>query len=253
MKDGKPEVLIIGEAHPVGSVNLETVKIKEINRRGVKKLAIIDTTEDRTLLVQFRKAGRIISRELTIINSFGAQKLFFELPLTEVFDELCTKFASDHNFEEFRSKALEEAISVLEKISQRLCGIIQKFIPGATVIPEKIERNLIAYQLDLHIIKTTQISNVSFFDNEDLFIDNSAYVLASKVEMEEKHKNLQKFFSNEWKKIAKHREPFMIENIKKAGIPDRSVIICGAAHVEELEYGLADVAYVHESLYLDNE
>lgn len=270
MKDGKPEVLIIGEAHP-GSLyySLFKHKIKKIEfGKRAEKISTVDTETARPDLKShirfcnfFQKLGiplSIIKAEIKAIKDFGAQRILYEFPNTKRNIKILAQLSKTRNLERFQ-KAFSLSCILMEKaiiketvklynrnnIGRYYCPYCRKkykasgFCKGCMIhlkdsILDIPPPPLYVPKILSFIMGSTGIYDVKFIDDFDTFRKIDAYCSIPDLTIP--------------RNLDEQREKTMVENAKKE-IIDKTVIICGADHVAAMKQALKDIAYLHEPQY----
>ena len=101
MKDGKPEVLIIGETHPVllYSINLppkhSTINFGKISKDIVVPDIFVGDAEK--LIEAVRVPSTILKAEISWIKDFGAQRILYEFVDNTQTRKICKKLGKTKN------------------------------------------------------------------------------------------------------------------------------------------------------------
>lgn len=247
MKDGKPEVLIIGEAHPWYYYQL----LRETKLRDFK--AAEKKVED------VQKPAHIIENEIKSIKKFGAQRILFEGPITKENQKICTNLLETKNLSKFREGLFNAAEVFWQKVLDAADKICTKDI-GAKYMDfgrqPQYRSKIISF-----LIGSTNVYDFNFFVDPDLAekclvykrVYEAACITVSFIPLNSSKKKRITELATEYKKLIDkyeaERENSMARNIKKL-IIDKTVIICGAYHIPAIENGLKDVAYLHQSIDL---
>ncbi len=221
MKDGKPEVLIIGEDHP----DILHSKIP-FHLPAEENL----TKEERNeLFKNVRQASYILKKEIIEIKKFGAAKILLEQSRTEKSEQIAKELKETKNLEQFQIDYAAFDYAIYEKLQAELRNTGMIFLVAYKPGLEKILPFLIG---------ATGVYNIGFFDDEKLGIEDALLIFI--------HGNIA-YMMKEYKKISREREEKMVENIREM-LEDKTVIICGAAHVSAIKKGLKGVAFVHKPI-----
>ncbi|HIK02745.1 TPA: hypothetical protein H1012_02775 [archaeon] len=241
MKDGKPEVLIIGEWHPSSVYQYVNEEIKK--------------EEIKTALSYSATSKVIIEGEIDAIKNFGAKKLLFEHPAIGGMVKICDELTGENNLLSFQKNLLKEFLQVFSEEQKTLFSLakelgLEKEVGDGQPIFAKYTAKILTF-----IIGSTGVYDIGFFDDPRLhFLAVAIKVLTkiSAIKMSESN-NLKELESlgdkllildKKWKETNERREGEMCVNITKMLI-DKTVVICGVVHAEAIKKGLSKIAFVH--------
>lgn len=253
MKKGKPEVWIIGIAHP-SYLCLLLRPLKTIHEKYI--VPDHEKISPKKLFAGTKWVTFVINSTINTIKKFGARRILYEAPSTLRSTKICERFLKTSDLQKFQ----EEYSSLHEFYAKDATDVCMKCakrfkLTIGTLPPYKIP--LIAIKELPFILSSTSVSDVKFFDDLKLYQMNWAYRRLLDIAMAQRlcaasdfnadeYKRLDSLIgtlTNELRKLVIERHGVMVENAKKM-IVDKTVIICGDSHVGDLERGLSSIAYL---------
>ena len=177
MKDGKPEVLIIGETHPVllYSINLppkhSTINFGKISKDIVVPDIFVGDAEK--LIEAVRVPSTILKAEISWIKDFGAQRILYEFVDNTQTRKICKKLGKTKNLAKFQKAIL----LVSERIIKNIYHDIRKFCARYKAITTGNELPIpwAISKIVPFIISGTRVFDILFFDDAKLYRKKLVY------------------------------------------------------------------------------
>ena len=247
MKHGMPEVLVIGESHPdlFYYEDLEqkgqTVKFGKIR----KKISVSDLERAGTapnLLRKISPATAIILGELRAIKNFGAKRILYELPATTRNRQGCRNLLRTRNLAKFQKELLHSIALHNEKFAQTMQFAGKKY--GFQKINFDTTANLAEVKVLSFLIGSTGVYDIHFFDDQDAIDKEGIYeTLYDFALARHRAAKVTGLLRKELRLARLKRDTLLVENAKKL-VADKTVIICGGDHLEDMVRGLRHDVYL---------
>lgn len=250
MKNGKPEVLIIGEEHPewlyshlfpqrrqIIQVGSARKKVYMPSFKGLSPKGIFEAAEI---------PGAIIKAEIAALREFGANQLLFEFPNLRILDIACARFHRTKNLLKLREALSQACLALDRRINSWLKELCKE--KGMTVLKTRGINQYMPKAIAFRI-GAARIYSIGFFESRDLYIASATYDLCKQVAAKDP---LYKWLLEGWPDLhamQAERERLMVQNLKKM-IADKTAIICGASHVPAIAAGLKNKSYIHEPILI---
>ena len=173
MKDGKPEVLIIGEWHPSSVYQYVNEEIKK--------------EEIKTALSYSATSKVIIEGEIDAIKNFGAKKLLFERPAIGGMVKICDELTGENNLLSFQKNLLKEFLQVFSEEQKTLFSLakelgLEKEVGDGQPIFAKYTAKILTFQAlkDEHgvfvgVKQETELSRKTSHQAQDMVKDETEF------------------------------------------------------------------------------
>lgn len=244
MKDGKPEVLIIGEEHPQSMILFKLPK-KKINFKfseqysGKIFVPDIEASRPDKIIEVGRDVSALIDAEVSIIKEFGGHRVLYEYPYTPLSNRAAELLKKNSDLRQFQKLMRILDANYNKTFSKELKSILT-FSKGD--IPTTLHYKWLSF-----IVGMTKVYDINFFDDEKYSLNESIYfTLLNYIDANPQIHLLPKEAIERSRALNNtKREEKIITNIKKH-LVDKTVIICGSFHAKNIARGLKNVAHINE-------